>query len=554
MAEPNSATRGLRALAAQAVDTLLQADPVSATWLGDHHFDAELPEISTEAEAEIARRIDDHLTALDAIDDVELDVEDLVDLEILRARLMREQFNVSELQAVTWNPLLTNPGTALYLLINRDFAPIAERRAALDARIRAIPEYLATARQRLGSMPAIHVETAIAQFAGTRQLIETQIPAYLQEADAPPLASEALERAINGIDEHVAFLNDQLPTSNRSPRIGSRLYAGVLWHALDDASDAQVLLRQAEDHLDAVTTQLRELSAEYLDESVFAEDVVRRALGEVALRAPVTNESVLMLVEQALASTTQFVNEHELVSIPELDTRIIEMPEIHRGVAVAYCDAPGPMESVHLPTYVAVSPTPADWSAERMESFYREYNATLIHDLTIHEAMPGHVLQLAHAQRLKPQTPVRQFGFSGVFVEGWAVYAEELMVRSGYAPKETHKAHLAIQLQQLKMQARMAINTILDIRVHCTDFSEEEAMRLMLRRGFQEEGEATGKWRRALLTSGQLPTYFVGYQAVRSLAHDLQVLHPDWSLKQVHDLMLSHGSPAPRHLRTLIGV
>ena len=435
MAEPNSATRAFRSLAAQAVDTLLQADPVSATWLGDHRFDAELPEISTEAEAEIARRIDDHLTALDAIDDVELDVEDLVDLEILRARLMREQFNVSELQAVTWNPLLTNPGTALYLLINRDFAPIAERRAALDARIRAIPEYLATARQRLGSMPAIHVETAIAQFAGTRQLIETQIPAYLQEADAPPLASEALERAIDGIDEHVAFLNDQLPTSNRSPRIGSRLYAGVLWHALDDASDAQVLLRQAEDHLDAVTTQLRELSAEYLDESVFAEDVVRRALGEVALRAPVTNESVLMLVEQALASTTQFVNEHELVSIPELDTRIIEMPEIHRGVAVAYCDAPGPMESVHLPTYVAVSPTPADWSAERMESFYREYNATLIHDLTIHEAMPGHVLQLAHAQRLKPQTPVRQFGFSGVFVEGWAVYAEELMVRTGYAPK-----------------------------------------------------------------------------------------------------------------------
>ena len=281
---------------------------------------------------------------------------------------------------------------------------------------------------------------------------------------------------------------------------------------------------------------------------------MRRALGEVALRAPVTNESVLMLVEQALASTTQFVNEHELVSIPELDTRIIEMPEIHRGVAVAYCDAPGPMESVHLPTYVAVSPTPADWSAERIDSFYREYNATLIHDLTIHEAMPGHVLQLAHAQRLKPQTPVRQFGFSGVFVEGWAVYAEELMVRTGYAPKETHKARLAIQLQQLKMQARMAINTILDIRVHCTDFSEEEAMRLMLRRGFQEEGEATGKWRRALLTSGQLPTYFVGYQAVRSLAHDLQVLHPDWSVKQVHDLMLSHGSPAPRHLRTLIGV
>lgn len=553
MDEPNTATRAFRSLAVEAVDTLLQADPVSATWLGDHRFDAQLPDISVNTEGDLARRIDDHLTALDAIDDVELDVEDLVDLEILRARLMREQFDISELQAVTWNPLLTNPGTALYLLMNRDFAPITERRTSLDARLRAIPEYLHSARARLASMPTVHVETAIAQFSGTRQLIETQIPAYLRETDAPPLDLKTLERAIEAIDEHLGFLNDQLPTSNRSPRIGSRLYAGVLWHTLDDASDAQSLLRLAEDHLDAVTTQLRELSAEYLGESVFAEDVVRRALADVALRAPVTNESVLTLVEQALTSTTKFVQEHELVSIPELDTRVIEMPEIHRGVAVAYCDAPGSMETAHLPTYVAVSPTPADWSADRIGSFYREYNATLIHDLTIHEAMPGHVLQLAHAQRLKPSTPVRQFGFSGVFVEGWAVYAEELMVNAGYQPADTFKANLAIRLQQLKMQARMAINTILDIRVHCTDFSEQEAMQLMHRRGFQEEGEAAGKWRRALLTSGQLPTYFVGYQAVRSLAHDLQVLHPDWSLKQVHDLMLSHGSPAPRHLRTLIG-
>lgn len=554
MDEPNSAARTFRALAADSVHTLLQANPVGATWLGDHQFDALLPDISVEAHDDLCRRIDDHLTALDAIDDVELDVEDLVDLEILRARLMREQFNISELQEVTWNPLLTNPGTSLYLLMNRDFAPIAERRVSLEARLRAIPEYLHAARARLSSMPTVHVETAIAQFAGTRQLIEAQLPRYLSESGAPPLPSDAVDSALSAIDEHVAYLNDQLPVSTRSPRIGSRLYAGVLWHALDDASDAQVLLGQAEEHLASVTTQLRDVSAEYLAESVLAEDVVRRALAAVAQRGPVTNDTVLPLVEYALASTTQFVHEHELVSIPELDTRVIEMPEIHRGVAVAYCDAPGPMETAHLPTYVAVSPTPADWSAERIESFYREYNATLIHDLTIHEAMPGHVLQLAHARRLSPSTPVRQFGFSGVFVEGWAVYAEELMVNAGYEPAETDQANLAIRLQQLKMQARMAINTILDIRVHCTDFSEQEAMQLMLRSGFQEEGEAAGKWRRALLTAGQLPTYFVGYQAVRSLAHDLQVLHPDWSLKQVHDLMLSHGSPAPRHLRTLIGV
>ncbi len=260
------------------------------------------------------------------------------------------------------------------------------------------------------------------------------------------------------------------------------------------------------------------------------------------------------MVREALEHATDFVRDRELVSIPQQDTEVIEMPEIHRGVAVAYCDAPGPLEEASVPTYVAVSPTPESWDQERVASFYREYNAMLLHDLTIHEAMPGHVLQLAHAARAQTPTRVRRFGFSGVFVEGWAVYAEELLLDNGYAPEDSPQSALAIRLQQLKMQARMAINTILDIRVHSMEMSEDEALRLMTFRGFQEEGEAIGKWRRALLTAGQLPTYFVGYQAVRSIANDLRVVHPDWSDRKVHDLMLSHGSPAPRHLRTLIGI
>jgi uncharacterized protein (DUF885 family) len=143
---------------------------------------------------------------------------------------------------------------------------------------------------------------------------------------------------------------------------------------------------------------------------------------------------------------------------------------------------------------------------------------------------------------------------SGAFIEGWAVYAEEFMIQAGYAPEPGRLSHLAIRLQQLKMQTRMTINTILDICVHSRDMSEDEAMTLMIERGFQEEGEASGKWRRALLTAGQLPTYFVGYLAVQELALDLRVVHPDWTQREIHDLMLSHGSPAPRHVRELVGL
>ena len=548
----NDATAEFRALAESCIDAALEADPVAATWLGDHRFDDRLPDYTVSAQDDRAREIDDQLTAIDAIDDVELDVADLVDLEILRSRLQREAFEIAELRSVQWNPMEWNPGTALHLLLSRDFAPWPERAVALDARLAAVPEFLEQARATLGDMPQIHVETAIGQLQGTRGLMADVIPTECSRHESP--VPEAIPAALDAVDEHLAWLEEKLPISTRSPRLNQRVYAGVLWHALDDATSANHLLRDAEGHLDSVTERLREVAAEYLDESVHAARVVRRALESVALDSPVTNETVLPLVEGALRRTTDFVRAHDLVSIPETDTQVIEMPEIHRGVAVAYCDAPGPLETASVPTYVAVSPTPVSWDAERVDSFYREYNGTLLHDLTIHEAMPGHVLQLAHAARLESPTRVRRFGFSGVFVEGWAVYAEELLLDRGYAPQDSRRAAFAIRLQQLKMQARMAINTILDIRVHSMDMSEEEGLRLMTFRGFQEEGEAVGKWRRALLTAGQLPTYFVGYRAVRGIADDLRVVHPDWSDCQVHDLMLAHGSPAPRHLRTLIGI
>jgi len=548
----NDATEEFRRIAEGVISDALEADPVAATWLGDHRFDDRLPDWSASALEDRSRRIDDQLTAIDAVDDVELGVEDLVDLEILRARLQREAFEIAELRSSEWNPMVWNPGTALHLLLSRDFAPLAERLGNIENRLEQIPDFLDKARQTLQAMPAIHVETAIAQLQGTRQVISDAIP---QAAQAGGLSTPAgTDAALDALDTHLAWLTQATAAATRSPRLNQRTYAGVLWHALDDATNANHLLRDAEEHLDRVTEQMREVAAEYLDESTHADKVIRRALDEVAQSSPVDDASVLDSVTEALTSTTRFVRDRELVTIPDVETRIIEMPEIHRGVAVAYCDAPGPLESAPIPTFVAVSPTPSDWDPARVESFYREYNSTLLHDLTVHEAMPGHVLQLAHAARVQTPTRVRRFGFSGVFVEGWAVYAEELMLDRGYSPRESRQSALALRLQQLKMQARMAINTILDIRVHSMDMTEDEGMRLMAFRGFQEEGESAGKWRRALLTAGQLPTYFVGYRGVRSIAEDLRVVHPDWTDRQVHDLMLAHGSPAPRHLRTLIGI
>jgi uncharacterized protein (DUF885 family) len=231
------------------------------------------------------------------------------------------------------------------------------------------------------------------------------------------------------------------------------------------------------------------------------------------------------------------------VSTVDDPCEIREMPEFARGVAVAYCDSPGPLETANVPTFFCISPTPADWSVQRVESFYREYNNHMIRNLTVHEAMPGHFLQLAHARRFRGSSRVRALGKSGPFVEGWAVYAEEVMVEHGFGGPP-------VRLQQLKMQLRMTINALLDQLIHCEGLSEADAMALMTERGFQEEGEAAGKWRRALLTSTQLSTYFVGYTEVSAIARARPV---GTGVREWHDRMLANGSPPPRHLRVLFG-
>lgn len=542
-----SVTEDYRVLASAVVDELLSWEPIAATWLGDHRFDGNLPDFTSGHLERCRARIEERLSELDAIDDLELDPDDGVDLEILRAQLSRIHFEITDLRSTTWNPMLWNPGTALHLLLIRDFAPIEIRAESLRSRLAAIPQFLDEARVELESMPRIHVETAIAQLGGTLALIENQVAEIARDKSLVRAAATAVTGFID-------WLTEQLPDSVRSPRLGRHLYSAVLWHSLDDGVTPESLLEQAEHSLTEVGARMRAVAGEYLGEPPDAEGIVERALARVAAESPVTDATVLAIVEDATARTLAFAREHDLVSLPEIDVHIVEMPEIHRGVAVAYCDAAGPLETAEVATFVAVSPTPAGWSAERAASFYREYNAVLLHDLTIHEAFPGHVLQLAHARQFSGATSVRRLGMSGVFVEGWAVYAEELMLDRGYSPDGSQEQHLALRLQQLKMQARMVINAILDVGVHAGSLDEAEAIELMCSRGYQEQGEAIGKWRRALLTAGQLPTYFTGYLAVRSIANDLRVLHSGWSDREIHDLMLSEGSPAPRYLRDLLGI
>ncbi|MFM1965131.1 MAG: hypothetical protein RL134_856, partial [Actinomycetota bacterium] len=415
-----SASADLAALAGQARDALLDFNPVLGTQAGDHERDAELPDLTVFSVDAHLRRLDGLLERIDGVDDLELTVDEQVDLEVLRARLAADAFDLAEIARYRWDPLVWDPASGLHALAIRDFAPAAERLESAHARMRALPMFLFDARATLQEMSAIHVETALLRLAGFDSVLD-------ELAALGDLDSRAVDDAREAVSAHQAWLTERLPHSRRDPRLGVRLYSAAVWHHLDEEVAPVQVLERAEAHLDDVTAHMREAAAEYLGESVRSPDVVRRALADAAERSRIERETLVPTIRHALDRATRFVREQDLLTLPDQPVDVGDMPRIHRGVAVAYCDAPGPLETAALRTVVAVAPPPDDWPANRVDSFLREYNGDLLHDLAIHEAMPGHVVQLARA-RAADTTLVRRLAPSGVFIEGWAVYAEELLV------------------------------------------------------------------------------------------------------------------------------
>ena len=215
------------------------------------------------------------------------------------------------------------------------------------------------------------------------------------------------------------------------------------------------------------------------------------------------------------------------------------------GVSVAYLDSPGPLDKGQS-TFYAVAPLPADWTGEQVRSFLREYNLYSLQDLTIHEGVPGHYLQLALSNRY-PSTLRGVLG-SGPMIEGWAVYAERLMIDEGYQDNDPLQ-----RLIMLKWYLRAVTNAIIDSAIHVDGMTRDEAMQLMIEGGFQEEREAAGKWVRAQLTSSQLSTYCVGYQEWVELRKAVETAWGDeFTLRRYHDQVLSYGSPPVKYIRALV--
>jgi uncharacterized protein (DUF885 family) len=541
------------------IEQYLRANPEDATELGDHRFDGQLTDYSSEARAKDLARQKEFREKLNAIDGSQLTGANKVDFRILKENIDYQIFRAEELKEPQWNPLvyMDSLANSLYLLVARDFASPEQRIQNLRQRMEGIPRVIAQAKANLQHPPRIHTETAIEQTQGAINLVRGGLAPLLDRApqmkkDLAPLQ----EKTAAALDDYKKWLQDDLlPRSDGNFRLGAEKFRKKLRFALASDLSMEEIMKRAQADLKQTQTAIYEtalpLYKKYFpnaDAATLADKhkVTAAVLDKLAEQHP-DDATVVGYAKEVVGEATNFVRSHNLVTIPDTPLDVIAMPEFKRGVAIAYCDSPGPLDKTGK-TFFAVAPTPKDWSKERKESFFREYNNYQIRDLTVHEAMPGHYLQLAHANEFHAPTLVRAIFRSGTFIEGWAVYTEQMMAEQGYGGPE-------VKMQQLKMRLRAIANAILDQSLHAGNMTEKEAMDLMTKETFQQEGEAVAKWKRARLTSAQLSTYFVGATEHLDLrAAEEQKLGKDFDLKKYNDQVISYGSPPVKYVRELMGL
>lgn len=565
-----TAPTGLRAddqafdeLAKAYIDEFPALHPVSATQLGDHRFDGQLDEVSVEdrqREIDFCRR---YLDRLSAIPHDELSRDRQVDAELLAHSLRATLWHLEKLQEWAWNPLVYTglTGDAVYGLMAREFAPAADRLRNVAKRLGQFPRVLKQVRETLEPerVPKIHAETAIKQNRGVLSVIEQMVEPLADEL--PKADRDRLDMSIviarAAIEEHQKWLESTLlPRAKGDFRLGRELFDEKLAFTLQSRLTRDDIRRRAERELVRVRERMWRLAREVYQKrhpftkfperpsEAYRQAIIRAAL-EVAYAERPSPDRIVETAREALEKCTQFVRDKDLMTVPDDPIEIIVMPEFRRGVSLAYCDSPGPLD-VGQKTFYAVAPLPSDWTPEQVESFLREYNLRSLYDLTVHEAMPGHYLQLAISNRY-PST-LRAVLSSGVFIEGWAVYTEQLMADEGLLDGDP-----LMRLIALKWYLRSISNALMDQAMHVDGMTRDEAMELMTESTFQEEREASAKWVRAQLTSTQLSTYFVGYQEHRDLREEAErTWGDDFSLKRYHDGVISFGSPPVQFARALL--
>jgi uncharacterized protein (DUF885 family) len=534
--------------------------PMEATEMGDHRFDSQLEDLSPEGRSRWLEQTRRTLQSLPkAVSYQRLSRAGQIDYEILRHSLQAEEwltenFHPFEEDTRCYNGYIND---SVYLLLTQSTLPKETNVANCIARMAQIPRIVAVAQRTLKNPPRAHTETAIKQNRGAIGFYEHDLFTFAGETSQSDALHAAAVPVVSALKEYQQFLEKNLlPRANGEWRIGSKKFARKLELELDAGVSADQVMTDAENEFNRVQRDMyvvaRQLWSHYFlrqplppDDAVGRQLTVQRVLEAVA-KEHCRPDELVHEMERRVASLKQFISANDILRLPEPDhCKVIEMPEFKRGNSTAYMEAPAPLDP-NGTGHLAVSPPPSDWDAKRVTSYLEEYNSRMLDILAIHEGYPGHSVQLEYMNR-NPSL-IRRVLQSGVYVEGWAVYTEQMMLDQGYG-----EGDLGLRLNQLKFYLRAVANTILDHKMHCSNFSDDQALQFLIGQCFQSEGEAKLKVIRSKQSSVQLSTYFVGRMAHYRLRQQIErELGDKFELGRYHEAVLDPGAVPVKYLPELV--
>ncbi len=538
------------------LETYFQTFPTRATAAGRHEFDGDLEDLGPESRRTwlefnraTAGRIEPALASGG------LDPELERDLELLLRQARRQVMDYEVLERphrypLYWTGIL---GNATVFLLVRDDLPLAERLGSAANRAAAIPRLVDQAIEALaGSAPAMareHCEMAAGQARGTAHFYRQ---GFAEAAGDDALLRERLTAAGGVAAVALEMLADSLEPlceqASGSPRLGDHYaerfatFTGIsdpLEQVLNGAVEALAEKRRE------VAEYGREVWQEVLPgESMPQDDVelVQRLFNRIGDDRAETTEEYVADFASLTDASVEFVREHDLVTLPEPLTLIIDRsPSYFVGASVGGVYAAGPYAPADAKTLL-FAPTPSDSaSADAKRAFFRDFNHHFNVMIVPHEIIPGHYLQLKYAAS-HPHKVRAIFG-DGVYIEGWGSFCERLMLDQGWGTPMARLAHLKKQLENIA-------RTIVDIRVHTQEMTREEVLAFVQDEALQEAQFAGNMWRRAITSSPQLTSYYLGYAQVMSLFEDVRAARGDeFRVKDFMNGMMEMGPVPVRHYR-----
>jgi uncharacterized protein (DUF885 family) len=499
------------------------------------------------------------LAALQRIAPDALDAATRTDRAVLEIQLQGEIWYLTKFRDWEWNPSLYNVAEPFALLSATEYAPLEVRLRAVLARLANVPAYYAAAKSSIKNPTREHTELAIKQNSGALEVFGPELGGQIARASLThgerALFTKRIAAARAAITDYISWLKaeDQALAGGtpRSFRIGLDLYEPKFSYDIASGSTASALYERAQQEKERLLTRMDlladELWPKYFPDAPRPDDRLDKigTLIDKMSEQHIARTDLFKEVSRTIPELEQWVTVHNLVKLDTakpLQVRIT--PKYKQGVAGASVDAPGPYDA-DARTYFNVTPLD-DLSPERAESSLREYNLWMLPILVIHEAVPGHYVQLEYANR-SPSLIKSLFG-NGAMIEGWAVYGERMMLESGYGEDSAEE-----WLIYSKWNLRSVSNTILDYSVHVLGMSEADAKRFLSHEAFQSDEEVREKWRRVTLTSVQLTSYFAGYSAIYDFRERLKKQHPgQFDLKRFHEQFLSYGSAPVRVIEEMM--